>query len=194
MENWIFNYNSDNFDFGGGEEFIEVANFAALPITGESGVIYVTLDTNKLYRWTGSTYVEISASVSPVWGGITGTLSNQTDLQNALNLKQNIAPSVQSVVSSATVTPAFGNDLVVITAQAAGLTLVNPTGTWVQGKDLVIRIKDNGTQRSIGFDTKYRAIGVTLPTTTVANKTTYLGIIYNLTDDTFDVIGVTTQA
>lgn len=194
MENWIFNYNSDNFDFGGGEEFIEVANFAALPVTGESGVIYVTLDTNKLYRWTGSTYVEISASVSPVWGGITGSLINQTDLQNALNLKQNIAPSVQSVVSSATVTPVFGNDLVVITAQAAGLTLANPTGTWVQGKDLVIRIKDNGTARSIAYGTKYRAIGVTLPTTTVINKTTYLGIVYNSTDDTFDIIGVTTQA
>lgn len=194
MENWIFNYNSDNFDFGGGEEFIEVANFAALPVTGKSGVIYVTLDTNKLYRWTGSTYVEISASVSPVWGGITGSLINQTDLQNALNLKQNIAPSVQSVVSSATVTPVFGNDLVVITAQAAGLTLANPTGTWVQGKDLVIRIKDNGTPRSIAYGGKYRAIGVTLPTTTVANKTTYLGIVYNSTDDTFDIIGVTTQA
>jgi hypothetical protein len=38
-----------------------------------------------------STPVEISvaagASVSPVWGAITGTLSNQTDLQNALNAK-----------------------------------------------------------------------------------------------------------
>jgi hypothetical protein len=168
MENWIFNYNSDNFDFGGGEEFIEVANFAALPVTGESGVIYVTLDTNKLYRWTGSTYVEVSA--------------------------QDNNPNVQSVVSAATVTPVFGNDLVVITAQAAGLTLANPTGTWVQGKDLVIRIKDNGTPRSIAYDTKYRAIGVTLPTTTVINKTTYLGIIYNSTDDTFDIIGVTTQA
>ena len=62
---------------------------------------------------------------------------------DSLALKQNIAPSVQSVVSSATVTPVFGNDLVVITAQAAGLTLANPTGSWVQGKDLVIRIKDN---------------------------------------------------
>jgi hypothetical protein len=62
MENWIFNYNSDNFDFGGGEEFIEVSNFAALPVTGESGVIYVTLDTNKLYRWTGSVYVEVSSN------------------------------------------------------------------------------------------------------------------------------------
>jgi hypothetical protein len=170
MENWIFNYNSDNFDFGGGgtQEFIEVANFAALPVTGESGVIYVTLDTNKLYRWTGSTYVEVSA--------------------------QDNNPNVQTVVSAATVTPVFGNDLVVITAQAAGLTLANPTGTWVQGKDLVIRIKDNGTARSIAYDTKYRAIGVTLPTTTVINKTTYLGIVYNSTDDTFDIIGVTTQA
>jgi hypothetical protein len=109
-------------------------------------------------------------------------------------ISQNNNPNVQTVISAATVTPTFENDLVVITAQAAGLTLANPTGTWVQGKDLVIRIKDNGTARSIAYDTKYRAIGVTLPTTTVINKTTYLGVVYNLTDDTFDIIGVTTQA
>ena len=134
----------------------------------------------------------MTIDANPTDGSANAVSSN--GVFDALALKQNIAPSVQAVVSSATVTPAFGNDLVVITAQAAGLTLANPTGTWVQGKDLVIRIKDNGTPRSIGFDTKYRAIGVTLPTTTVANKTTYLGIIYNLTDDTFDIIGVTTQA
>ena len=103
-------------------------------------------------------------------------------------------PRVQSVTSSATVTPTSTNDLVKITAQAVGLTLANPTGTWDEGKDLIIRIKDNGTARSIAYGTKYRAIGVTLPTTTVLSKTTYLGLIYNSTDDTFDVIGVTTQA
>lgn len=103
-------------------------------------------------------------------------------------------PSVQSVVSSATVTPVYGNDIVVITAQAVALALSNPTGTWPQGKDMMIRIKDNGTARAITFDTKYRAIGVTLPTTTVINKTTYIGVIYNATDDKFDVIGVTTEA
>ncbi len=103
-------------------------------------------------------------------------------------------PSVQSVVSSATVTPVYGNDIVVITAQAVALALSNPTGTWPQGKDMMIRIKDNGTARAITFDTKYRAIGVTLPTTTVINKTTYVGVIYNATDDKFDVIGVTTEA
>ena len=168
MSNCCFSFNGGLFDFGGGEEFIEVANYAALPATGDTSVIYVTLDDNKLYRWTGSTYVELSP--------------------------QSIVPNVQTVTSSATVTPVYGNDLVVITAQAAGLTLANPTGSWVQGKDLVIRIKDNATPRAITYDTKYRAIGVTLPTTTVASKTTYLGIIYNSTDDTFDVIGVTTQA
>lgn len=103
-------------------------------------------------------------------------------------------PSVQSVVSSATVTPVYGNDIVVITAQAVALDLANPTGTWPQGKDMMIRIKDDGTARAITFDTKYRAIGVTLPTTTVINKTTYVGVIYNATDDKFDVIGVTTEA
>jgi hypothetical protein len=103
-------------------------------------------------------------------------------------------PVVQSVVSAATVTPVATNDIVVITAQAAGLTLANPTGVWVQGQALMIRIKDNGSARTIAYDTKYRAIGVTLPTTTTASKTTYLGVIYNATDDKFDVMGVTTEA
>lgn len=105
-----------------------------------------------------------------------------------------VSVAVQTVTSSATVTPTSDNDLVVITAQATGLTLANPTGAWVQGEALMIRIKDNGTPRSIAYGTNYRAIGVTLPTTTVANKTTYLGIIYNSTDTKWDVIGVTTEA
>jgi hypothetical protein len=68
------------------DDVVEVANFAALPVTGETGKIYITLDNNKVYRWTGSIYVEIAAN-NAVWGAITGTLSNQTDLQNALNAK-----------------------------------------------------------------------------------------------------------
>jgi hypothetical protein len=71
------------------DDVVEVANFASLPATGETGKIYITLDTNFIYRWTGSTYVEIKDS-SAVWGAITGTLSNQTDLQSALNAKDAI--------------------------------------------------------------------------------------------------------
>jgi len=33
-----------------------------LPGTGETGKIYVALDNGKIYRWSGSAYVEISAS------------------------------------------------------------------------------------------------------------------------------------
>lgn len=33
-------------------------------ITGETGKIYVTLDTNKTYRWSGSGFVEISESLA----------------------------------------------------------------------------------------------------------------------------------
>lgn len=44
------------------DDVVEAANLAAFPATGETGKIYVAIDTNKTYRWSGSTYVEISAS------------------------------------------------------------------------------------------------------------------------------------
>jgi hypothetical protein len=113
---------------------------------------------------------------------------------SAFNAKASYTPRVQSLSSAATVTPTNLNDIVIIVAQSAALALANPTGTWDQGQPLMIRIKDNGTARAITYDTNYRAIGVTLPTTTVISKTTYLGLIYNATDTKWDVIGVTTQA
>lgn len=110
--------------------------------------------------------------------------------RNQLDLNANI----QTVTSSATVTPTSANDLVVITAQAAGLTIANPTGTMTEGQALMIRIKDNGTARSIAYGTNYRALGITLPTTTVISKTTYLGCIWNATDTKFDVVGLNQEA
>lgn len=46
------------------DDVIEAANFAALPETGEDGKIYVTLDDNKTYRWGGTAYAEVSASIA----------------------------------------------------------------------------------------------------------------------------------
>jgi hypothetical protein len=113
---------------------------------------------------------------------------------STFNGKADINPRVQTVTSAATVTPTSLNDLVVITAQAAGLTIANPTGTMVQGQALMIRIKDNATARTIAFGANYRAIGITLPTTTVISKTLYLGCIWNSTDTKFDVIGLNQEA
>lgn len=101
---------------------------------------------------------------------------------------------IQSVASAATVTPTFTNDVVKITAQAAALNLADPTGTAIDSKCIAIRIKDNGTARAITYGGKYRAIGVTLPATTVISKTVYLKMVYNLEDDKWDVIEVKQQA
>lgn len=44
------------------DDVLEYANFAAFPSLGEAGKIYTALDTNKIYRWSGSVYVVIAAS------------------------------------------------------------------------------------------------------------------------------------
>ena len=46
------------------DDVVEYASLSAFPVTGESGKIYVALDTNLTYRWSGSAYVEISPSLA----------------------------------------------------------------------------------------------------------------------------------
>ena len=46
------------------DEVVEANTIANFPKVGESGKIYVTLDTNLSYRWGGTAYVEISKSLA----------------------------------------------------------------------------------------------------------------------------------
>ena len=46
------------------DDVLEFEDKSAFPDVGESGKIYVTLDSNITYRWTGSTYIEISKSLA----------------------------------------------------------------------------------------------------------------------------------
>jgi hypothetical protein len=72
------------------------------------------------------------------------------------------------------------------------------TGTPLNGNKMIIRIKDNGSAQTISWTTtgggSYRAIGVTLPTTTVISKVLYIGCIYNSTESYWDVVAVNLQA
>jgi hypothetical protein len=126
------------------DDVVEVANFAALPATGETGKIYITLDNNKVYRWTGSTYVEIAAN-NAVWGAITGTLSNQTDLQNALNAKQNTitltttgTSGASTLVGSTLNIPNYSTDLSGYVPYTGATTNVNLGTHSLSAKDLII--------------------------------------------------------
>jgi hypothetical protein len=44
------------------DDVLEFANVGAFPATGETGKLYVSLATNRAYRWSGSIYVEINPS------------------------------------------------------------------------------------------------------------------------------------
>lgn len=44
------------------DDVLEFANLASFPSPGEAGKLYVALDSNKIYRWTGSAYIEVSSS------------------------------------------------------------------------------------------------------------------------------------
>jgi len=141
------------------------ASGAAITLTGNSGLLLVD----------GVGQVGVSASQ---------TLTNKR-----------IDPRVSSTASTASITPDVSSyDQYVVTAQAAGLAINAPTGTPVDGNKLVFRLLDDGTARALTWDGTYTAIGVTLPTTTTANKTTYVGCIYNANNTRWDVIAVTTEA
>jgi len=141
---------------------------------------------------TGTASININGTVgatTPNTGAFT-TLTASTNLSST-----RINPRVSSTASTATLTPDIASfDQYNLTAQAAGLTIAAPTGTPVDGNKLIIRILDNGTARALTWNATYTVIGVTLPTTTVINKTTYVGCIYNANNTRWDVIAVTTQA
>lgn len=104
-------------------------------------------------------------------------------------------PRVASTASSGTPTPnADTTDEYILTALAAAATFGAPSGTPKQGQKLIIRIKDNGTPRALGWNAAYRALGVALPTTTVTSKTLYVGFVYNETDAKWDCVAKSQEA
>ena len=332
------------------DDVLEYTDAAVLPVTGEAGKIYITLDDNKTFRWSGSEYVEISASLAlgetsstayrgdrgktaydhagvtsgnphgvskadvglenvdntsdadkPVsiaqqealdakaslagavftgpislvdeWlikyfsiglfgdvairnNGVTdaaslmvgtgyedmygilvkGTEDQNYDLQRWLDYQNNVlarvdkdgnitAPNLlskdneveftptndyhpatkkyvddkvsdilnsQSTESASSITPTgnYKENEYYVTALADDLTINAPSGTASNGNTLLIRIKDNGTSRTLTFNEAFVAVGVTLPPATTMNKVLYIGAIYNSTSSKWEVVSV----
>jgi len=53
----------------------EYADLVSFPVTGETGKIYIALDTLKCYRWSGSAYFEVSPSEVNSVNGYTGIIT-----------------------------------------------------------------------------------------------------------------------
>jgi hypothetical protein len=110
-----------------------------------------------------------------------------------------IAPRVNTATSTATLAWNSDNyEQYQLTALATICTISADSGTPINGRKIIFRLEDNGTARALtwtnGVSNSFRAIGTTLPTATVANKTVYVGAIYNSTDSRWDVIAVAQEA
>lgn len=78
------------------DDVLEYNTRTTFPTTGESGKIYIALDTNKTYRWGGTTYAELSSSVtlgetsSTAYAGDKGK-KNREDINNFKNALDSFA-------------------------------------------------------------------------------------------------------
>lgn len=115
--------------------------------------------------------------------------SNAQDANDRLDLIETMQET--TVASDTTPNPdvSYFRNLYTITALAGNATFADPGGSPNQGDVLIVRIKDDGSARTLGWNSVYRSI-ITLPTTTTASKTLYVGFIYNDTDSKWDCIAV----
>ena len=87
------------------DDVLEFGSVSSFPNTGEEGKIYVALDTNLTYRWSGSTYVEVSPSIGL---GETATTAYPGDkgkqlaeaLQNEISRATNSENSIRTTITA----------------------------------------------------------------------------------------------
>jgi hypothetical protein len=208
VDGWDFSTNNLLIN-PSGKSFENYSDTLALNATGVEVIFAWSGQTWKVYPTLGkkgatgpgvSSFGYLQNSI--IFANTTGYLSNTTSLRFfeanttffvAGNMKVggSISSSSDTIANTATITPSTNNNTYTVTALATAATIAAPTGTPIDGQKLLIRIKDNGTARALTWTTTtgaYRAVGITLPTTTVLSKVVYIGCVYNSQDNFWDAI------
>jgi hypothetical protein len=90
------------------DDVLEYINIEGFPVSGETGKIYIALDTNKTYRWSGSVYVSFnSGAVDSVAGKIGIVTLNASDVGLG-NVDNKSSSTIRSEITSSNVTDALG--------------------------------------------------------------------------------------
>jgi|9_EtaG_2_1085328.scaffolds.fasta_scaffold05571_4 hypothetical protein len=169
------NYALDDIKFQTG--FGPSTNTPTIDILNESSVI---ADTSKL------NFVSLNGTENRI---VEDSANSKVDLQ--INV-----PGVDSADATGNTLDSFvrKSSTVVVNGQSSDFTVAVPTGTPVDAQKLLFRIKDDGTARSITWNAIFNPVGITLPTTTTANKYLYVGCIYNADSSKWDVIALKQEA
>lgn len=160
------------------DDVLEYADLASFPAAGESGKIYVTADTNKTYRWTGTVYVEISAStlISVLDEGVlltsaatsidvTGGGATATNVGSLVTIN---VPTTTNTLSSAVNTITSTVDGVAATASA-----VNSNTLVLTGSNLVSTV--NGVASVAAVIPTIEALDESVSLTTAVTSLDFVG-------------------
>lgn len=129
-------------------KFYKEAAYTTL-IAGETGKIYVSLDTNKTYRWTGTTFVYITSGAVDSVNGLTGVVVlnkshvGLSNVDNTADAAKNVLTATKwsasrtitlsGVTATAQTIDGSGNVTIPVTAVPAtlltGTAAVNTTGS-----------------------------------------------------------------
>ncbi len=84
-------------------------------------------------------------------------------------------------------------DIYELTAMSGNSTF-SVTGTPLNGQTLMIRLKDNGSSRTLTWGSEFASKGATLPTATTAGKKHHVGLMYDNTSSKWECILATVEA
>lgn len=183
---------------------IYVGDMGASGITTGYGMYFTGTGTANSITWAGDTNLYRSAAdtlktddnlIVAGAGSAAGSVVTVDSTQSLSNKR--LTPRITTITSSATPTINTDNcDAVTITALATAITSMSSglSGTPVNFQKLMVRIKDDGTARSIAWGASFASRGVTLPTTTVISKVLTVGLIYNSVTSTWDCVAVAQEA
>jgi hypothetical protein len=113
------------------DDVLEYDDLASFPVTGENGVIYVAVDSNKTYRWSGSTYIEISPSAVTSVFGRSGVISAQSGDYSAAQVSNTPSGDLSAVTVQAAINE-LDSEKQPVDATLTALAAFNSNGILVQ--------------------------------------------------------------
>lgn len=144
------------------DDVVEYANEAAFPELGESGKIYVALDTNKIYRWATTVYVEVSPGSTNVLTGI-NTVSPLHKDGDPLNPTLRIYSSSANNLGYVVQRDASGNfaaSNATLNSLILGQTIINQSSMYRSNNSDLIFQQNGGYSTFYGLIQGYAGLGL----------------------------------